>query len=53
MQIDAKGLYKTYSDSRGQPVQALCGVDLHVPSGDFVAVSGPSGCGKSTLLNML
>jgi len=53
MQIDAKGLYKTYSDSRGQPVQALCGVDLHVPSGDFVAVSGPSGCGKSTLLNVL
>lgn len=53
MQIDAKGLYKTYHDSRGQPVQALCGVDVHVPSGDFVAISGPSGCGKSTLLNVL
>ena len=53
MQIDAKGLYKTYRDSRGQLVQALCGVDVHVPSGDFVAISGPSGCGKSTLLNVL
>ena len=53
MQIDARGLYKTYRDSRGQPVQALCGVDVHVPSGDFVAISGPSGCGKSTLLNVL
>jgi len=53
MQIDAKDLYKTYRDSRGQPVQALCGVDLHVSSGDFVAISGPSGCGKSTLLNVL
>ena len=53
MQIDANDLHKTYRDSRGQPVQALCGVDLHVSSGAFVAVSGPSGCGKSTMLNVL
>ena len=53
MQIDVQNLHKTYRDSRGQSVAALCGVDLHVPSGDFVAVSGPSGCGKSTLLNVL
>jgi putative ABC transport system ATP-binding protein len=53
MRIDVQDLYKTYRDSRGQPVPALCGVTLHVPSGDFVAISGPSGCGKSTLLNVL
>jgi putative ABC transport system ATP-binding protein len=53
MQIEAHDLYKTYRDSRGQPVQALCGVDVHVGAGEFVAVSGPSGCGKSTLLNVL
>jgi putative ABC transport system ATP-binding protein len=53
MQIDAEDLYKTYRDSRGQPVAALRGVSLHVPTGDFVAISGPSGCGKSTLLNVL
>lgn len=48
MRIDISDLQKTYRDSRGQSVPALSGVELHVASGDFVAVSGPSGCGKST-----
>ena len=34
-------------------VQALSGVDLQMPSGDYVSVMGPSGSGKSTLLNVL
>jgi putative ABC transport system ATP-binding protein len=53
MRIDISDLQRTYRDSRGQSVPALSGVELHVGSGDFVAVSGPSGCGKSTLLNMI
>ena len=53
MRIDISDLQKIYRDSRGQSVSALSGVDLHVASGDFVAVSGPSGCGKSTLLNVI
>jgi putative ABC transport system ATP-binding protein len=53
MRIDISELQRTYKDSRGQPVPALSGVELHVSSGDFVAVSGPSGCGKSTLLNVI
>ena len=53
MQIEINDLEKTYRDSHGQPVPALCGLNLRVAAGEFVSVTGVSGCGKSTLLNML
>ena len=43
---------KTF-EAENAPVRALRGVNLIVPSGDFVALMGPSGCGKSTLLNLI
>jgi putative ABC transport system ATP-binding protein len=34
-------------------IDVLQGVNLTIPSGDFLALMGPSGSGKTTLLNLL
>lgn len=50
--IVGQNLHKTFVLGE-QQVNALDGVDLHIPSGQFVCIMGPSGSGKSTLLYIL
>ena len=50
--LEASGVRKTYRTG-AESVDALKGIDLVVPRGQFLTVMGPSGSGKTTLLNCL
>lgn len=50
--ITTRNLRKTYKSARGD-VDAVRGVDLNVPAGEFFGLLGPNGAGKSTTIGML
>ncbi len=50
--IRLDGISRTFRGRRGT-VEALRGIDMEVPAGEFVAIVGRSGCGKSTLLRIV
>src|SRR6201997_4308635 len=50
--IRTEDLRKTYKSSRGD-VQAVRGIDLDIPQGEFFGLLGPNGAGKSTTIGML
>ena len=52
MDIHMKGVHHHFS-GRGVVTRVLDGLDLHIPSGEFISVMGPSGSGKTTLLNLI
>lgn len=50
--IEVRGVRKSIQNG-ARTVDILKGIDLSIPSGQFVAIVGASGSGKSTLLGLL
>jgi len=46
--IEVKDVWKSF-----KTVQAVKGIDLRIPKGQFVALLGPNGAGKTTLVEMI
>jgi putative ABC transport system ATP-binding protein len=50
--VSVQNVRKVYRRD-SQELTVLDGIDLEVPTGEFVALMGPSGSGKTTLLNLI
>src|SRR5277367_5173462 len=50
--IRTENLTKVY-EMGAEQVHALCGIDVEIHKGEYVAIMGPSGSGKSTLMNLI
>lgn len=50
--VEVRNVHK-YFTRGNERIDVLKGVNLDIPSGDFLALMGPSGSGKTTLLNLL
>ena len=50
--IRLDGIHQTYPGAHG-PVEALRGIDLHIPAGEVFGVIGRSGAGKSSLVRTI
>jgi putative ABC transport system ATP-binding protein len=51
--ISLSKVTKIYSLDGGITINALCGINLNINQGEFVAIIGHSGSGKSTLMHII
>lgn len=51
--LTIENLHQTFHEGEVNEVQALRGVDLYVPEGQFVTIIGSNGAGKSTMFNTI
>ena len=52
-EIELRNISFSYTDESGHRVSVLKGLNMHIHSGESVAIVGRSGCGKSTVLSLL
>ncbi len=51
--IEFRDLHFAYPAAKGNPVEVLHGISLHIPAGTSLALVGPTGSGKSTLVSLI
>ena len=51
--IEITGLKKRYETGKNTYMEALKGVSLSIPQGEFFALLGPNGAGKTTIISIL
>jgi putative tryptophan/tyrosine transport system ATP-binding protein len=51
--LTLRSVTKVFSTDAGDRITALAGIDLEVPSGEFLVIVGTNGSGKTTLMNVI
>jgi NitT/TauT family transport system ATP-binding protein len=51
--VSVSSVSKEFRSSKGDRIQAIKEISLHVSKGEFVSIVGHSGCGKTTLLKIV